>query len=80
MVPDKKACTVVFPRLFAVYMVLSAPSASEKIMFLLPAPESGETSLKMLEFHCFWSLRAAYSLVGCKNVLFIPALDPHDVQ
>ena len=51
MVPDEKACTAVFPRLFAVGMVLSAPSASEKMMFLLPASERGETSLKMLEFH-----------------------------
>ena len=79
MVPDEKACTAVFPRLFAVGMVLSAPSASEKIMFLLPALERVGTSLKMLEFHCFWTLRAAYSLVSCKSALPIPALDPPDV-
>ena len=79
MVPDEKACTAVFPRLFAVGMVLSTPSPSEKTMFLLPASERGETSLKMLEFHCFWTLEATCSLVGCKNVLPIPALDPPDV-
>ena len=78
-VPAKTVGTGVFLGLFAVGMVLSTPSPSEKTMFLLPASERGETSLKMLEFHCFWTQRAAYSLVSCKNALPIPAFDPPDV-
>ena len=79
MVPAKKIGTGVLLSSFAVGMVLSTPSPSEKIVFLLPASERGETSLKMLEFHCFWTLRAACSLVSCKNALPIPELDPIDV-
>ena len=79
MVPAKRIGTVVFLSSFAVGMVLTTPSPSEKIVFLLPALERPKASPKMLEFHCFWTLRAAYSLVSCKNALPIPALDPHDV-
>ena len=79
MVPAKRVGTVVFLTSFAVGMVLSTPSPSEKIVFLLPASERPKASPKMLEFHCFCTLQAACSLVGCKNVLPIPALDPHDV-